>query len=114
MFSNDKKKKFYLLLWKIGSNTKSKYGFGISNDTFGWYSLQLIVLLKPDFNYCNCFALSWADKVTTDIFVPVIANDVAFASLDKTHFSDPVKVKLILQLIKELQEFSKNYLNILK
>ena len=34
------------------------------------------------------------DKVTTDIFVPVIANDVAFASLDKTHFSDHVKVKL--------------------
>ena len=42
---------------KHGSITKSKY-------KFDWYLFQLIVLLKPEFNCCNSFALSWADKVT--------------------------------------------------
>ena len=30
---------------------------------FDWYLFQLIVLLKPDFNSCNSFALSWVDEV---------------------------------------------------
>ena len=32
----------------------------------------------------------------------VVANDVAFASLDKTHFPHKVKIRLISQLIKEI------------
>ena len=40
---------------------------------------QLIVLLQPDVNYCNSFALSSVDKVTTGIqsFTLVIPNSVS-------------------------------------
>ena len=70
---------------------------------------------KPDFNCCNSFALSWVDNITTGTlcFVSVIANIAAFASLNKTHLLDQVKMRLISQLIKAFQEFSKIYLNIL-
>ena len=51
--------------WKRGSMKKSKYWFGLSINPFGWYLLQLIVPLKPDFNCSSSFALSWVDKITT-------------------------------------------------
>ena len=62
-----------------------------------------IFLLRPDFNYCNGFALSWVDKVTTGkkSFVSVIANAVALVSLGNTYLSDQIKIRLILQLIKD-------------
>ena len=58
------KQKSYLLFeaWSI---KKSKYRFCFSGETFGWHLFQLIVLIKPDFNYYKSFALSWVDKVTT-------------------------------------------------
>ena len=64
---------------------------------------QLIVLLKPDFNCYNSFALPWVDKVTarTKRFVSVVSN-VVFVSLENTHFSDQVKMRLISQLIKDI------------
>ena len=56
--SNDKPKS----PWKLGSVEKSKYGFGACVVTFVRYLFQSIVLLKPDFNCCNSFALSWVDN----------------------------------------------------
>ena len=52
--------------WKFWSNKKSKYLFCLSVETFDWYLFQIIVLLKPDFNCYNSFALSWVDKVMTE------------------------------------------------
>ena len=66
LFSNDKTKSLFTP-WKLGLIKKYKYGFGTSTDTFGSYLYQLIVLLKPDFNCSNSFALLWVDKVTTGI-----------------------------------------------
>ena len=63
-FLNDKTKSLFTS-WKLGSMKKSKYWFTPSVDTFVWYLFQLIVLLKPDFNCSNSFALSWVDNVTT-------------------------------------------------
>ena len=63
-FSNDKTKSL-LTPWKIGSIKKAKYWFTPSADTFVWYLFQLMVLLKPDFNFCNSFALYWIGKVET-------------------------------------------------
>ena len=63
-FSNDKTKSLFTP-WKLGWMRKYKYWFCLSGEIFGWYLFQLIVLLKPDFNCCNSFALSWVDKVTT-------------------------------------------------
>ena len=75
------------------------------------YFFQLIVLLKPDFDCSSSFALSRVDKVTTQGFVSVIANVVAFASLDTTHLLDQVEIRLISQLkARVLQKFIK-YLN---
>ena len=37
--------------WKFGPIKKSKYWFTPSVNTFVWYSLQLIVLLKPDLKF---------------------------------------------------------------
>ena len=65
LFSNNKTKSLFTP-WKLGLIKKSKYGFGACTNTFGSYFLQLIVLLKPDFNYSSSFALSWVDKVTTE------------------------------------------------
>ena len=60
---------------------------------------QLIVLLKPDFNCCICFALSWVDKVATGTqsFVSVILNLVA--PVESNALSDQFKMRLISQLI---------------
>ena len=61
------------------------YGFACII-TFDWYLFQLIVLLKPDFNYFNGFSSSWADKVTTGTyrFVSDIVNTVSFTPLNNT------------------------------
>ena len=60
------------------------------NDLNGWYLFQLIVLLKPDFN----FILSWVDKVTTGTwsFVSVTANFSAPVELVITQLEDHVKI----------------------
>ena len=57
------KQKVYLFLENVMINSIKwfKYVFFY----FDRYLFQLIVLLKPDFNYCNNFALQWVDKVTT-------------------------------------------------
>ena len=90
--------------WKLGSIKRSKHGFGACTDTFSWYFFQLIVLLKLDFNFSSNLILSWVDKVTTGTYsyVSVIANVVAFVSLDNTHLLDQVKMRLISQLIKDI------------
>ena len=50
--------------WKLVSIKKFKYWLCICVHI--WYLFQLIVLLKPDFNCCNSYALFWVDKVTTE------------------------------------------------
>ena len=80
---------------------------------FGSYLFQLIVRLKPGFNCSSSFALYWVDKVTTGRknLVSVTANVSAFVSLDNTHLSDPVKIRLFSRLIKDI---SRVLLKILK
>ena len=62
---------------------------------------QLIVLLKPDFNYWSNFALSWVDKVATwtQSFVSVILNLPLPVELVITQFDDHVQKRLTLQII---------------
>ena len=55
------KETVYFFSWKLGSISKSKYWFCLSIDTFDWYLFQLIVLLKPNFNYFINFTLSLVD-----------------------------------------------------
>ena len=64
--------------------------------------MQLIVLLKPDFNLSNSFALSSVDEVTTGrkSFVSVIENVARWCALAVeiiTQLSDQVTVRLISQ-----------------
>ena len=68
--------------WKLGLIKKSKYWFRASIDVFDWYLFQLIVLLKPDFNCCNSFALSRGEKVSL-LFLSA-AISAAFASCPTT------------------------------
>ena len=51
--------------WKLSSTKWFKFVFYAINSGFDRYSFPLIVLLKPDFNCDNNFALAWVDKVTT-------------------------------------------------
>ena len=51
--------------WKLSTTKQFKFGFCANNAGFDRYLLQLIVLLKPDFNYGYKFTLSSVDKVTT-------------------------------------------------
>ena len=59
--------------------------------------------MNPDFNCCNIFPLSPADKVTTGSwsFVSVIANVVPWfaAAFGITKFSEQVRMRLISPLI---------------
>ena len=66
-----------------------------------WYLFQLIVLLKPDFNYWSNFALPWVDRVTTGrlSFVSVIANFPAPVELVITQVDDHVKMRLNFTII---------------
>ena len=70
--------------------------------TFDWYLLRLIVLLKPDYNCCNSFALSWVGKITTRtrIVVSVIANFSTPAESVITQVDEQVRMRLVSQLIK--------------
>ena len=78
--------------WKRWSNKKSKYLFCLSVEIFDWYLFQVIVLLKPDFNCYNSFALSWVDKVMTETsFVSVIENFVLPVAEEIMQFSDQFK-----------------------
>ena len=105
LLSNDKIKSLFTRL-KLGSNKKSKYGIGAWIVTFDLLLLEsfftLVAYLKPNFNCCNSFAISWVDKVTTrtQSFISVIANVVAFVWLDNIHLLD--EGKLISQLIKDI------------
>ena len=62
---------------------------------------ELIVLLKPDFNSYDSFALSWVDKVTkgTWSFVYIILNFVAPVTEEIVQTSYQVKMRLISQLV---------------
>ena len=66
-----------------------------------WYLLQLIILLKPDFNYSSTFASSWVDKVTTGTysFVSVILNLLSPVESVITQVDDHIKKRLTSQLI---------------
>ena len=70
--------------------------------TFDWYLLRLIVLLKPDYNCCNSFALSWVGKITTRTrsVVSVIANFSTPAESVITQVDEQVRMRLVSQLIK--------------
>ena len=61
---------------KLGLTTRFKYLFCAYVFGFDWYLFQLIVRLKPDFNWWSNFALSCVDRVTngTKSFVSVIVN----------------------------------------
>ena len=91
------KQKVYLLLESLNQISNL-----CSIVTFDWYLFRLIVLLKPDFNFCINFALSLVDKVTTgpSSFVSVIAKVVTLFTFEMTQFADQVRIRLILQLIK--------------
>ena len=95
------KQTVYLLLKNLDQFRNLNIDFVFSVETFGWYLFSLIVLLKTHLNSSSIFPLSWVNKVTIGIksFVSVIANVVAFFSLDSTNFSDQVKIRLISQLI---------------
>ena len=64
--SSNAKTKSLFTPWKLGSTKWFKIIFCGNNSVFDRYLFQLIVLLKPDFNYGDSFASSWADKVTTE------------------------------------------------
>ena len=70
--------------------------------------LRLIVLLKNDFNCCNCFALSLVDKVTTgtESFLSVIVNFAALVGEEIIQSADEVKMRLISQLIKDISRIT--------
>ena len=63
--SSSAKTKSLFTPWKLGSIKLFKFAFCANNAGFDRYLFQLIVLLKPDFNCDNNFALSWVDEVTT-------------------------------------------------
>ena len=63
-FSKDDTKSLFTP-WKLGLIKWFKYLFCAYVFMFDSYLFQLIVLLKPDFNYWSNFALSSVDKVTT-------------------------------------------------
>ena len=52
------KQKVYLLLKKLVQLSDLNLDFCLNNSGFARYLFQLIVLLKPDFNCGNNFALS--------------------------------------------------------
>ena len=113
LFSKAKRKSL-LTPWKLGSIKWFKFGLWSNTSGFDTYLVQLIVLLKPDFNYGNNFASSWVDKVTTGTkrLVSVIVNVVfwfAILVLIIAQFADHVKISLTSQLISRIifQEFSK-------
>lgn len=58
----------------------------------------MVVLLKPGFNCCNSFELSWIDKVTTG--TSVIENISTSVESAVTQFVDRARIKSILQLIR--------------
>ena len=62
--SSNAKTKSLFIPWKLGSIKWFKFWSGLINSGFARYIFQLVVLLKPDFNWGNIFALSWVDKVT--------------------------------------------------
>ena len=78
--SSNAKTEILFIPWKLDSTKRCKFCFFANNSGFDWYLFQLIFLVKPDFNCCNNFALSWNDKVTTETqsFVSVIAYVVSW------------------------------------
>ena len=78
--------------------------------TLDWYLFKLIVLLKPDINSCNSFALSWIAKVTngTQSFVSLIAHFVTTVATEITQSAGQANMTLIS---KSTQEFYITYLS---
>ena len=69
---------------------------------FDWFLFQLIVLLKPGFNCCNSFSLSWVDKSSNKNFVTSVLKE-------RKQFSDQVKMRLILQIINGISRVLQKY-----
>ena len=67
---------------------------------FWWVFIPVSCFLKPDFNCCTSFALSWVDKVATRTysFVFVIANVPAVIESVITQVNDQGRMTLILQV----------------
>ena len=90
------KAKCLFISWKLGSIKKYKYQLILSLDTFGWYLFQIIVLLKPDFNYSRCFALE--HKVLYQLLKILWLELLHEQPI--THFSEQFRSTLTSQLIK--------------
>ena len=88
-----------LFSWKLGSIKKCKYRFCLLVEIFEWYLFQLIVLLKPDFNCSSSFHYHELIKLWFGhkVFLSVTANFVSPVAEEIIHFSDQVKMGLILQ-----------------
>ena len=56
--SNDRTKSLFTPS-KLGSTKQFKYQFFLSINSFDWNLVQLIVILKADFNWSCTFTLSW-------------------------------------------------------
>ena len=76
---------------------------------------QLIVLLIPDFDWCNRFQLSWVDKVNTRTlsFISVIGNVPGPAEMVITQVNYHARMRSVSQLISAisifLQKLLKNF-----
>ena len=69
---------------------------------FDWFLFQLIVLLKPDFNCCNSFSLSWFDKSYDKNFVTSVLKE-------RKQSSEQVKMRLILKIINDISRVLQKY-----
>ena len=63
--SSNAKTKSLFTPWKLDLTKSLKFVFCADNSGFDRYLFQLIILLKPDFDCCNNYALSRIDKVAT-------------------------------------------------
>ena len=96
--------KYLFTPWKLQSTMWFRYLFWSDLFILDWYFFQSIVLLKPDFNCCSNFALSWVDKVTTatESFVSVIANFPSAVEVVITQSLDQIEIRLASQLINDI------------
>ena len=88
--------------------------FCLNNSGFEVYLFQLVVLLKPDYNCCNNFALSWVDKVLTwtQSRVLFIANDAFWFALlgysrnhNTNYWPSQSKIKGISRILQRLRKY---------
>ena len=94
------KQKFYLLLENLDQ-------LSYLNIVLFPVLFQVVLLSKPDFNFCNSLALSWVDKVTTGTksFESLILNvgtwfyETIYKTFIIKKFAYQVRTRLISQLI---------------